>query len=155
MVSSILLCGGVCMLPGFFARLQVELHTALAVQPIPASTSRRQPKATYKTRFAPLSALRNSVAILNDPCIHLAGDDVHAKSGTAPAWAPSLLPWLGGSLSGMLKTSGREVLREAWDESRELGSSDVLRGAPADLATSMAPIRHGFALPDWTSAKLL
>ena len=47
-----------------------------------------------------LAPLRDSAAILND---------------RAPAFAPSLLAWLGGSLAGSLKSGGEDVSREKWD----------------------------------------
>ncbi|KAH8915991.1 actin-domain-containing protein [Atractiella rhizophila] len=74
-----------------------------------------------------------------------------ANAGKAPHFTPSLLPWIGGSLAGILKTGGEEILRERWDmgvpvegeEEDEVQEDQVL---PSDKPKE----RRKLDLPDWT-----
>ena len=102
--------------------------------------------------FAPLVALAKSLAITNDPSPTSGVPDtpLHPRSGTAPAFAPALLPWIGGSLAGVLKTGGEEILREAWEENLEDAKSDVGAGMDERDVQERGP----YALPDWTLMRL-
>ena len=156
------------MLPGFFRRLRTELLSTLAAShptppSPPVSPTKRDRSARHHQlasrlsvlratpHFAPLTALARSLAITNDPS-HASGlpaNPLHPKSGTAPAFSPALLPWIGGSLAGALKTGGDEILREKWEESLEDAKTEVSEGA--DDAEPPAKV---FALPDWTLMRL-
>lgn len=132
MCSQLLITGGLSMLPGFFTRFRNELKQALCAYktPVTSSPPRQRtrvspliPKRTEATRFSPIAALHRDVAILNDPCMSCGPtedeeDELHPNSGTAPGFSPSLLPWIGGSLSVALKTTGHEIVREQWLETQ-------------------------------------
>ncbi|KAK4055582.1 hypothetical protein OIV83_000128 [Microbotryomycetes sp. JL201] len=137
MVSNMIVSGGTAMLPGFLPRLDDALRTALAeahpVSPPPsplpeseraetlshARTTRRLSAFRSRSRFAALAPLEPHVAILNNPASHPTDGHQNEKSGMAPAFAPALLPWIGGSLVGALKSGGVELFREAWDSLAE------------------------------------
>lgn len=145
------------MLPGFFPRLRTSLHAALSVSHPPSPppsppldvglTPRTTRQATLTNRlmtlratprFAPLVHLSQSIMIRNDPS---------SSSSTAPAFAPSLLPWVGGSLAGALKTGGEEIKREQWEEALEAGWGE---GGEELGEGEEAAGKERFALPDWT-----
>ena len=148
------------MLPGFFTRLHASLLAALKLShppspppspPAEAPTPRAERHAkrskrlsTLRTtpRYASLVPLASHIAITNDPSRSPLVPRPKA-SGQAPAFAPSLLSWIGGSLAGALKTGGDEIKRESWDEAAEKRAEG---GAERE--------EGGFALPDWTSRKL-
>lgn len=156
LVSSVLVTGGTAMLPGFTTRLRSELQHTLSVSyltsppPSPDTTAvestqsgeitRRRRTALRarlsqlrtQPRYAAIAPLASSLVILNDPSPHLGSSEETSPpsqaAGQAPAFAPALLPWVGGSLAGSLRTGGEEVSREAW--SRGL----VRVAAPAEEA---------------------
>lgn len=147
MASNILVTGGTSMLPGFIPRLRASLLAALDV--VPSDNASREPSSSSSSipssppadlssprRHSPqtsrskskhpyflLLPLRYSIALLNDPTpprSFSSAKPFQTQGGTAPAFAPSLLPWIGGSLAGALRSSGRaEVARDQWDEARE------------------------------------
>ncbi|KAL7415659.1 actin-domain-containing protein [Mrakia frigida] len=126
--STILLTGGTSSLPGFLPRLRSSL--LLALQPLPPPTTPSTPPSTptlhqrtpraSRTPLHPYSSLlplSTSLSLLNDPC---PPGSAPPNAGSAPAFAPSLLGWIGGSLAGAMRVgSEKEVTREAWDEARE------------------------------------
>ncbi|KAM0788897.1 hypothetical protein ACM66B_002980 [Microbotryomycetes sp. NB124-2] len=150
MASNIVVTGGTAMLPGFIPRLSNALQTALAEahppSPPPSPTpdvdradslshariTRRLSAFRARSRYAGLSPLKTFVAILNNPAHSIEGRG-NAKSGSAPAFAPALLPWIGGSLVGALKGGGVDLQRDAWDRLAE-----ETEGAAAAI------------VPDWT-----
>lgn len=168
MCSQLLLTGGLSMLPGLFTRFRRELTRALRAcrspqtSPSEAPSARKPtrvspliPKRTSSTRFAPIVALHQHVAILNDPC--LAGtesrgeeeaDVLHPNSGSAPGFSPSLLPWIGGSLSVALKTNGAEVTKEQWADSRRSHG----HSRPGDSGGSSTGVEYW--MPDWSMPSL-
>lgn len=127
------------MLPGFIPRLRDSLMLALsppppvAETPSPATTSlsrRLRPSRAPSHPYSTLLPLRSHISILNDPSLTLASATISPEaptparrsstSGTAPAFAPSLISWVGGSLAGSLRAgAANEVARERWDEARE------------------------------------
>jgi hypothetical protein len=120
LASSILVTGGTAHLPGFIPRLRASLLASL--RPSDATTTststgplpRRRPESSHPHQ--PILALRKHVAILNDPTPEAVG-----SAGSAPAFAPSLLAWVGGSLAGSLRAGAKgEVTRERWDDAREV-----------------------------------
>lgn len=151
------------MMPGFFPRLRDSLLAALTLShppsppPTPPSPSSAEPPSlsslrhaklarrlsTLRTtpRFAPLVPLARHLAFTNDPT-HPTSTAARPKSaGQAPAFAPSLLSWVGGSLAGALKTGGEEILRERWEEAHEVGRGEEGDGEPGETS---------FVLPDWS-----
>lgn len=174
LASSILLIGGTVNLPGFIPRLHAELAAALSsTQPSPTlspqSTRRTRAAVPKNHRYAPLRSLLSHLAILNDPspnvttttaALGLAASTQRPPSmaGKAPAFSPTMLAWVGGSLAGALKISGTEVPRERWDE---LGPSQfevddlqfVIDMHPSTVVTSSSS-STGSVLPDWTRSPL-
>ncbi|KAG8748259.1 hypothetical protein FRC10_007649 [Ceratobasidium sp. 414] len=169
LISSILVVGGTSMLPGFIPRLHAEIQALLspstlsdpetpplsdppspstptistlprpAIPPPPARPSLRQPFDPYVR----LRQLRPHLAILNAP----AGVGIgHRNSGKAPAFAPSALPWVGGSLAGSLKIGGEEILRERYDEAL----TNMVDEEVAEVEGKITGRREGHFLPDWT-----
>ncbi|EPQ52784.1 actin-domain-containing protein [Gloeophyllum trabeum ATCC 11539] len=152
MASSILVVGGTSMLPGFIPRLHAELIKALAppeASPRQSGRSNRAPVPPYD-RYAPLRALIPYFAVLNNPSARpaVASQRAAANSGKAPAFVPSLMAWVGGSLAGAMKIGGSEVTREKWDEMESRQSDDQ-----DDLMDS-GPRHPASVLPDWTRSPL-
>jgi actin-related protein 10 len=85
----------------------------------------------------PLSALQRRAALIND---------------RAPAFVASMLPWLGGSLAGALKTNGGELVREKWDASADAEGDDEAEGP--EQAPARRRRRQFCSLPDWTKPPL-
>lgn len=67
----------------------------------PASTPSPSRRPSYDP-YAPLRPLAPFIAIVNNPIVpsHLASKIAGANTGKAPAFAPAILPWVGGSLAG-------------------------------------------------------
>ncbi|TFK49938.1 actin-domain-containing protein [Heliocybe sulcata] len=155
MASSILVIGGTSMLPGFIPRLHAELIRALAPpQSSPRQSGRpnRTPVPPYD-RYASLRALVPYFAVLNNPSARSTAstsDRAAANSGRAPAFMPSLMAWVGGSLAGAMKIGGAEVTRERWDE------MESQRESQEDDSTTVQSYARSSAavLPDWTRAPL-
>ncbi|CAA7267044.1 unnamed protein product [Cyclocybe aegerita] len=156
MASSILVSGGTAMLPGFIPRLHAEIVRACAPPPPPPSPSKtpspRHEKPMYD-KYAGVRPLLPYFAILNNPNPPLAASErAKANAGKAPAFAPAMLAWVGGSLAGALKTGGAEVARERWDEVEQ--SQNM---ADDSMDVSDDPLREGprkSILPDWTRMPL-
>ncbi|KAM0754774.1 actin-like ATPase domain-containing protein [Meredithblackwellia eburnea MCA 4105] len=118
-------------------------------------------------RFAPLVHLADKLVITNDPSLSALSSTESStrptplppKSGAAPNFAPALLPWIGGSLAGALKTGGEEILREKWEEAvegaveglMEMGDDEAVRDADDE---EDGPDRKAFVVPDWTLMRL-
>lgn len=161
MASSILITGGTAMLPGFIPRLHAEIIRALSTPPpSPSKPSKhsRPPPPVYD-RYSMLRPLLPYFAILNNPNPP-AGTSERAKmnAGKAPAFAPALMAWVGGSLAGSLKTGGAEVARERWDEIDDQNraadeSMDVSPDAGPE-AGQESPQKVKSILPDWTRSPL-
>ncbi|KZV94722.1 actin-like ATPase domain-containing protein [Exidia glandulosa HHB12029] len=148
MATNIVVSGGTAMLPGFIPRLHQEILHRLE-EPYHSPSSSKRPLYDPYASLRPLGPI---ISILNNP-----QPPVHAlKAGKAPAFTPAILPWLGGSLAGALKTGGEEITRERWDEA-DIEKEDV--GSDDD---EEAPVEHvvervrqgGFVLPDWTKTPL-
>lgn len=87
--------------------------------PTPTSSRRPRPPRQPPHPYAPLLPLSRHISLLNDPNPP-ASSSTPSTAGSAPAFAPSLLGWIGGSLAGALRVgSSNEVTREVWDEARE------------------------------------
>lgn len=107
LACSILVTGGTAMLSGFIPRLQAEILRA--VQP-PMLTGRRKqrhliipgkPSSSAYDRYASLRPLVPYISILNNPSPPSpTSGRAAANAGKAPAFAPSLMAWIGGSLAG-------------------------------------------------------
>ncbi|CDZ98092.1 Actin and related proteins [Phaffia rhodozyma] len=146
MASSILLTGGTPMLPNFIPRLRSTLLAALEPPPSinPSSLTESQPNSrpgsyAYIRRpmhpYASVISLRQHISIINNASLvssssssssailqtSVALDSTPAQHMiSSPDFSPSLLAWIGGSLTGCLKISAkREIGREKWDEGRE------------------------------------
>lgn len=177
LASSILVTGGTAMLPGFIQRLQAEILRA--IQP-PVTAGRRKqrhlaiprkPSPPAYDRYASLRPLVPYISILNNPSPPPSTSSrAAANAGKAPAFAPSLMAWIGGSLAGYvayaillishttrynvraLKTGGVEVPREKWDEAVE----KVRNAEDDDMEPSTEPSNRlaRTILPDWTRSSL-
>ncbi|KAG8983817.1 hypothetical protein FRB90_005718 [Tulasnella sp. 427] len=118
-----------------------------AVTPTATRFQRHQVKAPSPRRtYDPYVSLRSitpHVAILNNPSIAnmtgYASPEALANAGKAPAFAPVLLPWVGGSLAGAMKLTSEEVVRERWDEAYER-DQDAQRQELEDLAINTMAI---------------
>lgn len=115
-------------LPGMIPRLRADVLNQL---PEPMAVDEDQnPRSELNawrrrvgSRYHALQGLSHEFSVLNDPA-PMDGKTT-GRGGSAPRWAPPLLPWIGGSLAGYvardladssaLKTSGPEVLREDYD----------------------------------------
>ncbi|KDQ16509.1 hypothetical protein BOTBODRAFT_30843 [Botryobasidium botryosum FD-172 SS1] len=146
-VSSILVVGGTAMLPGFIPRFS----------PFSIRRPRYDP-------YAPLRPLAPFISILNNPVPPLTASSTlaGANAGKAPAFAPAILPWVGGSLAGTLtvKTGGEEILRERWGEVLEESLEPPLSPLPAAIGQQdgssgrRTGMRYVDILPDWTRIPL-
>jgi hypothetical protein len=131
MAGSLLVTGGGSLLPGFISRLRSSLLAALAPNPtlqaISSLSSATPRPRTIRPRphsYACLLPLRSKLSILNDPSPPFPSPP---SAGSAPAFSPSLLAWIGGSTAGSMRIGGRsETGRERWDEGRK-GRRQVLR----------------------------
>ncbi|GAA5847043.1 hypothetical protein JCM9279_002664 [Rhodotorula babjevae] len=126
----------------------------------------------HSPRWAPLAPLAPHLAILNHPSPSpsstsasasasssapplLASSLARAREGAAPAFAPALQAWIGGSLAGALKVGGVEVVREEWDAAgagagaARAGEEEV-REEEWEEEERAARRRRGARLPDWT-----
>lgn len=152
------------MLPGFLPRLREELLQTLSLS-LPPSPPPSPPVSESDTatesdgvrmrarlsmklsilrntpRYASLAPLSPFLAIVNDPSlpIPVSGSSTPQSStspaGQAPGFSPSLLPWIGGSLAGSLKTSGEEITKEVWDAGYQRDGEEE---------------KSAMTLPDWT-----
>lgn len=129
MCENLLVSGGTAMLPGFAHRFRTQLAAAIdaAEQPGGAlSVDRNARRIGSTTQISQGTqrgrALSGSVAVLNDPwpeTAHAAASKEagQGQGGTAPAFAANLLPYMGASLAGALKTTSLTAIsREAYDE---------------------------------------
>ncbi|CCA68903.1 related to fungal specific actin related protein-Laccaria bicolor [Serendipita indica DSM 11827] len=143
LISTIVVIGGTAMMPGFIPRLHDEIvRTLTKVTP---TASVRSPKRRAYDPYEPLRALVDHVAILNDP------SPVPSRArtaGSAPAFAPLCMSWVGGSIAGALKTGGQEILHDKWDE------ASVVIEEPETPLHGLATRENNFVLPDWTRAPL-
>ncbi len=106
LACSILVTGGTAMLTGFIPRLRAEILRTIQ----PPTTGRRnqrrpviagKPLPPVYDRFESLRPLVPYIAILNDPSpLPATSGRAAANAGKAPAFAPSLIAWVGGSLAG-------------------------------------------------------
>ncbi|KAG8930195.1 hypothetical protein FRC01_003164 [Tulasnella sp. 417] len=107
------------------------------------------PRRAYDP-YASLRSIAPHIAILNNPSITnmtgYASPQALANAGKAPAFAPALMPWVGGSLAGALKISSEEVIRERWDEAYER-DQDAQRQELEDLAIDTVTIEPETASP--------
>ncbi|KAF8917288.1 fungal-specific actin related protein [Mucidula mucida] len=145
MASSILVVGGTSMLPGFIPRLQTEILRALAppTSPVRLSTPPGRPTPPQYDKYAALRPLTPYFAILNNPAPPTSQSErAKVNAGKAPAFTPSTMAWIGGSLAGSLKTGGAELSREKWDEAA---------AAPEDEEVDRQELS---ILPDWTRSPL-
>ncbi|EKM78646.1 hypothetical protein AGABI1DRAFT_75023 [Agaricus bisporus var. burnettii JB137-S8] len=156
LACSILVIGGTAMLPGFIPRLHAEILRCIQ-PPITRShkesTHPRRPLTPVYDRYASLRSLVPYISILNNPSPPPPNSTrAAANAGKAPAFAPSLMAWVGGSLAGSLKTGGTEVSRERWDE------ADAAAQNPEQEDTTTVPDVSGHSnlsiLPDWTRGPL-
>ncbi|KAG9049142.1 hypothetical protein FS837_011061 [Tulasnella sp. UAMH 9824] len=125
-----------------------------AVTPTAVRFQHRQTRIPSPRRaYDPYASLRSigpHIAILNNPSVtNMAGHaspQALANAGKAPAFAPALMPWVGGSLAGALKISSEEVIRERWDEAYEI-DQDAQRQELEDLAINTVTIEPETASP--------
>jgi actin-related protein 10 len=104
LACSILVIGGTAMLPGFIPRLHAEILRC--IQP---PTTRHLKGLMIPgrllppgyDRYASLRSLVPYISILNNPSPPPPDSNrAAANAGKAPAFAPSLMAWIGGSLAG-------------------------------------------------------
>lgn len=106
-----------------------------------AAEFRRQHTAPYRR----LAGLAGSVAILNDPSpLPTAGG--HGLGGSAPAYTPSLMPWIGASIAGSLQLGGEEVTLEQYRIARA-GDSPANNAASSAETTFDIPIVQDWSRP--------
>ncbi|GAA6023623.1 hypothetical protein JCM10207_005087 [Rhodosporidiobolus poonsookiae] len=135
-------------------------ETPLARQRRRHALSLRLHTLRHSPRYASLVPLASHLAILNHPSPSPspspnvpASSLAREREGSAPAFAPALQAWVGGSLAGALKTGGVEISREMWDERRangrraegEEGEEEVENEEDADERGSRGRV------PDWSS----
>ena len=157
LASSILVAGGTAMLPGLIPRLHNEILKAVSTPPPPRPASPRKAKRPPPPQYDKYATLRPLVpyfAILNNPTpgkVH--SERARANAGRAPSFAPAMLPWVGGSLAGALKTGGSEVHREHWDQVGEgaeaEGDDDAM-----DISELSTPKKASALIPDWTRSPM-
>jgi actin-related protein 10 len=175
LACSILVIGGTAMLPGFIPRLHAEILRCIQ-PPTP-----RNPKAPMipgrplppvYDRYASLRSLVPYISILNNPSPPPPNSNrAAANAGKAPAFAPSLMAWVGGSLAGYeynlifpvfpfvnffvyrsLKTGGAEISRERWDEA-DVAAQNTEQEDMNTIPDVPGPCNRSI-LPDWTRAPL-
>ncbi|KAG8857673.1 hypothetical protein FRB96_005691 [Tulasnella sp. 330] len=124
--------------------------TPTAVRSFRQQQQQVAPAVTRRPRYDPYSQLRTlaaHIAILNNPSpSHTDETSVQARAnaGKAPAFAPALMSWVGGSLAGALKIGSEEIVRERWDEAYEQDHEEqmqeltVMAEAAAAAAASSA-----------------
>lgn len=112
LACSILVTGGTAMLPGFIPRLHAEILRAIQPPMVIGNRKQRHPIIPGKPpppaydRYASLRPLVPYIAVLNNPSPPPATSSrAAANAGKAPAFAPSLLSWVGGSLAGYVRSS--------------------------------------------------
>lgn len=140
------------MLPGFISRLHTEILRRLE-PPTPSSPTTSSPlKHARRPVYDPYGSLRPLtpfISILNNP----SPPPDTVRAGKAPAFAPAILPWLGGSLAGALKTGGEEITREQWDEA-DVEREDVV-DEELEVPQATERVRQGGSvLPDWTRTQM-
>lgn len=120
-ISNILVVGGGSMLPGFPLRLAESIRTLLH----------------RDKRYTSLRGLSRSICIVNcaNPSTSSAGEsgtsEGNSEEETAAtfAWERSLLAWVGASLVGAMKASGKEEwTRDAWENALSSGSGAIDSG---------------------------
>ena len=153
------------MLPGFIPRLHTEILRTLSTPPstkqLNTSKSSKHILPPYD-KYAPLRPLIPYIAILNNPKPPAvpASDRAKANAGKAPAFVSALMPWVGGSLAGVLKTGGAELAREKWDEMDEQDRVGLSNEMDVDgdrvqlVAGGGSPMKARSILPDWTRLSL-
>lgn len=107
LACSILVTGGTAMLPGFIPRLQAEILGAIQPPMVTGHRNQRhpifpgRPPPPVYDRYASLRPLVPYISILNNPSPPPpTSSRAAANAGKAPAFAPSLIAWVGGSLAG-------------------------------------------------------
>ncbi|GAC99114.1 actin [Pseudozyma hubeiensis SY62] len=133
MCENVLVSGGTAMLPGFANRFRTQLAMAIEKAEQPGGTLSIDKHVSYRSKAngevkysVERSSLHGSVAVMNDPWPDTSrteqgngtgGSNQTNQGGSAPAFAANLLPWMGASLAGALKTTPlNAVTREAYDE---------------------------------------
>ncbi|KAI7904381.1 actin family [Cokeromyces recurvatus] len=91
LISSMLLIGGISLLPGFQSRLKQELLRIM-----------RDPLDYEKRRYESLLRLHKSIKFI----------DNSEEKGSGRVFMNNVRGWVGGSLVGSLKLSGEEILRD-------------------------------------------
>lgn len=153
MCESILVTGGSAMLPGFANRFRTQLTLAVEQAELPGGMLSVS-KFISRSRQEPISLgqapLQSAICVLNDPWPDNAGAKAGKGSGSAPAFVASLLPWIGASLVGALKTSAlAEISREAFDQAlasalvAESNKSPTKGTAATEATTSQRPAVRG------------
>ncbi|PPQ69011.1 hypothetical protein CVT24_000086 [Panaeolus cyanescens] len=86
--------------------------------PTPPAHKKQRVALPPYDKYAPLRPLLPYFAILNNPSPPSVpkSERAAANAGKAPAFNPSVMGWVGGSLAGALKTGASEISREKWDE---------------------------------------
>ncbi|KAH6909165.1 actin family [Coprinopsis sp. MPI-PUGE-AT-0042] len=157
LASSLLITGGMAMIPGFIPRLHTEIIRILTSPPPPPFQSKRKgrPPLPRFDKYAQLRQLVPFFAVINSPNPPpTKSERARVNAGKAPAFAPAMLAWIGGSLAGSLKTGGTEVAREKWDEAVEeddMEDEDDVRMVPPGQHTSPHSKK---ILPDWTRSPM-
>ena len=130
MISSIVVSGGACMLPGFIPRLRIQLLQKILLNaedgiedtPTPVIAIDKDPSSTCKgrstayqreqckrgverTKAQHKKPFRLLVPLASNLTILNASDPIlddesSARAGSAPPFNPGLLPWIGGSIAG-------------------------------------------------------
>ncbi|BGP19168.1 hypothetical protein JCM10213v2_007255 [Rhodosporidiobolus nylandii] len=113
----------------------------------------------HSPRYAPLVPLAPHLAILNHPSpssssLPPSSTLAREREGSAPAFAPALQAWVGGSLAGALKTGGLEVTREMWDEMNlRRRRAEGGEGEEDEYEEEERELGGRGRVPDWSWAK--
>ena len=133
------------MLPGFIPRLRKELvkHLETLENNLNSLSSDTTPfRNRYEYRLKPLIPLKSSIYVLNDPT-----SSSSQTISKTPAFSPSLMGWIGGSLVGALKTSAiEEISKEKWENSFKFRRrTEPERSSEGERELNL--------LPDWSRPK--
>ncbi|CEI96780.1 hypothetical protein RMCBS344292_10934 [Rhizopus microsporus] len=91
LISSILLIGGISLIPGFQSRIKQELLRIM-----------RDPTEYEKKKYNSLLKLHKSIQFLDNP----------EEKGAGRIFMNNVRGWIGGSLMGSMKLSGEEITKE-------------------------------------------
>ncbi|KAF8312521.1 actin-like ATPase domain-containing protein [Clavulina sp. PMI_390] len=126
-------------------RAGASFATSMGRQSSPRKLNPLKRKRIYDP-YAPLRPLAPFVSILNDPnppTTTSMSSAAMRNAGKAPGFAPAALAWVGGSLTGSLRSGGDEIVRDQWEEQYE----DALLPTPPPSPSRASPAPGGPGTP--------